>query len=151
MECDNRLAGLYMDRLMTEENIERARQCGLWDYEESKVDIRLLRMAEAFGVYMGYANDREYLSVGQEVIVRTADMAEGISPNWLSYSEAAGMIAYMMETYGKDMVFANSKDVNRLETVYGKSFAELYHEWGKWNIQKLEEAGIDVDTLAKLY
>ena len=34
MECDNRLAGLYMDRLMTEENIERARQRGLWDYEE---------------------------------------------------------------------------------------------------------------------
>jgi len=151
MECDNRLAGLYMDRLMTEENIERARQCGLWDYEESKVDIRLLRMAEAFGVYMGFANDREYLSVGQEVIVRTADMAEGISPNWLSYSEAAGMIAYLMETYGKDMVFANSKDVNRLETVYGKSFSELYNEWGKWNVQKLEEAGIDVDILAKLY
>lgn len=151
MECDNRLAGLYMDRIMTEENIGRARQAGLWDYEESKVDVRLLRMAEAFGVYMGYANDREYLSVGQKVIVRTADMAEGISPNWLSYSEAAGMIAYLMETYGKDMVFENSKDVNRLETVYGKSFSELYNEWAMWNIQKLEEAGIDVDTLAGLY
>lgn len=61
------------------------------------------------------------------------------------------MVAYLMETYGKDMVFENSKDVNRLETVYGKSFSELYNEWAMWNIQKLEEAGIDVDTLAGLY
>ena len=151
MECENRLADLYMESIMTAENIERAKQCCLWNYEESRVNIRLQRMAEAACMYLGYGNGLEYLSVGQEVIVRTADMAERIRPNWLSYGEAAGMTAYLIETYGREMVYANCNDINRLETVFGKSFLELYDEWGKWNIKKCEEAGIDPDILAEYF
>lgn len=145
MECDNQLAGLYMDRMMTEENRERARQCGVWEEEASGVNLRRLRMAEAACMYLGYGNDMEYLSVGQEVIVRTADMAECMRPDWLSYSEAAGMIAYLSETYGKNMVYDNCHGGNRLESVFGKTFSELYDEWGKWNIKMCEEAGIAMD------
>lgn len=145
MECDNQLAGLYMDRIMTEENRERARQCGVWEEEASGVNLRRLRMAEAACMYLGYGNDMEYLSVGQEVIVRTADMAECMKPDWLSYSEAAGMIAYLSETYGKDMVYDNCHGGNRLESVFGKTFSQLYDEWGKWNIKMCEEAGIAMD------
>lgn len=96
-------------------------------------------------MYLGYGNDTEYLSVGQEVIVRTADMAECMRPDWLSYSEAAGMIAYLSETYGKDMVYDNCHGGNRLESAFGKTFSELYDEWGKWNIKMCEEAGIAMD------
>lgn len=151
MRCDNRLAALYMGSIMTEENAERAKQCGMWDYKESRVDIRLVQMAEAACMYLGYGDGFEYLSVGQEVIERTADMTEYIRPNWLSYGEAAGMIAYLSETYGRDMVYENCHDINRLESVFGKKFSELYDEWGKWNLEKCEEAGIDMDIFAKYF
>lgn len=147
IECDNRLTALYMDSIMTEENSERAKQCGMWDYEKSGVDMRLANMAEAAYMYLGYGYDMEYLSVGQEVITRTADMAESIRPDWLTYSEAAGMIAYLGEVYGKNVVYENCRDINRLEYVLGKTFPELYDEWGKWNLEKCGEAGIDMDTL----
>lgn len=151
MECDNQLADLYMKSIMTEENSERAKQCRIWNYEESKVDIRLMQMAEAACMYLGYGNDLEYLSVGQEVLTRTADMTEHIRPNRLSYGEAAGMIAYLSDTYGRDLVYANCNDINRLEMVFGKTFPELYDEWGKWNIERCKEAGIDMDIFVQYY
>ena len=77
-------------------------------------------------------------------------MAETLKPTQLTYAEAAGMIAYLIETYGKDTVYANSRDTNGLETVYGKTFLELYDEWGEWNIRKCEEAGIDIEVLKNL-
>lgn len=149
MECDNQLARMYMDSIMTEENSERAKQGGMWDYEKSGVDMRLAYMAEAAYMYLGYGYDMEYLSVGQEVIARTAETAACMRPDWLSYSEAAGMIAYLSEVYGKNMVYENCRDINRLEYVLGKTFPELYNEWGKWNLEKCEKADINVDTLAE--
>ena len=150
MECDNRLMDLYWNDVLTEEDEALWQQYQMWDDEYDTVNDKLREMLEGVEMYLGYTPEREYLSTDQTVLTRSAEMAETLKPNQLTYAEAAGMIAYLIETYGKDTVYANCRDTNGLEAVYGKTFLELYNEWGEWNIRKCEEAGIDIEVLKNL-
>lgn len=148
-ECENRLADLFWKKVTTEEEAKRLKQFHMWDDGKETVNARLQQMCEAACMYLGYGDGWEYLSIGQELLTSSADRAESIRPGQLSYSEAAGMMAYLMEEYGRDMVYANCHDSNRIHTAFDKPFPELYDAWGKWNIRQCEEAGIDMEALGK--
>lgn len=61
----------------------------------------------------------------------------------LPYEEASGMIAYLMETYGRDTVFGNwNLDPDRMDTVFGKTYSEIYREWAAWNEEQCKLLGI---------
>lgn len=147
MECDNRLMDLYWNDVLTEEDKAVWQQYQMWDDEYDTVNDKLREMLEGAEMYLGYTPEREYLSTAQTVLTRSPEMAETLKPNQLTYAETAGMIAYLIETYGADTVYANCKDTSELESVYGKTFRELYEEWGMWNIRKCAEAGVDIEIL----
>ena len=47
------------------------------------------------------------------------------------------------EKYGKDIVFGNwDLDPDNLDTVYGKTFSELYRDWAAWNEEQCRLLGI---------
>lgn len=86
---------------------------------------------------------QRYYAVMNETVVRTEEMDADLQPGKLSLPEASGMIAYLVETCGRDTVFANwNVDPNAMETVFGKTFPELYREWAEWNAEKCGEMGI---------
>ena len=78
-----------------------------------------------------------------EMIVRTDEMDKNLKPEELSLIEASGMIAYLVDVYGKDMVFSNwNIDPEAMETVFGKTFSELYREWTEWTAEQCRIMGI---------
>ena len=78
-----------------------------------------------------------------ETIVRTDEMDKNLKPEELSLCEASGMIAYLVDVYGKDTVFSHwNIDPNAMETVFGKPFLELYREWTEWNAEQCSLMGI---------
>ena len=84
-----------------------------------------------------------YYAVKNEMIVRTEEMDKNLKPEELSLCEAAGMIAYLVDVYGKDMVFSSwSIDPDAMEAVFGKPFSELYREWTEWNAEQCRTMGI---------
>ena len=53
------------------------------------------------------------------------------------------MVAYLVETYGKDTVFRNwNLDPDLMDTVFGKTFPELYRDWSVWNEEQCRLLGI---------
>ena len=86
---------------------------------------------------------QRYYAVMNETIVRTDEMDQNLIPGELSLCEASGMIAYLVDVYGKDMVFNNwSTGRDAMETVFGKPFSELCREWTDWNAEQCRITGI---------
>ena len=114
-----------------------------WDEAENCIDPRKL----AFGLGALASNGGlvgiPYYAVKNEVIVRTDEMDQNLKPEELSLCEAAGMIAYLVDEYGKDIVFGNwDLDPDSMDTVYGKTFSELYRDWAVWNEEQCKLLGI---------
>ena len=116
-----------------------------WDASENSIDPRKLDIGLGALAAGGALIGRSYYAVMNDMIVRTEQMEADLKPNQLSLCEASGMIAYLTETYGRDTVFKNwDLDPDRMETVYGKSFSELYRDWAAWNRIQCESLGIKV-------
>jgi len=86
-----------------------------------------------------------FYSVTAETIVKSERMLQ--EPEWfeLSYYEACGMVAYLVETYGKDLVFTHwniRPTPSRMEQAFGKTFVTLYHEWVDWDNAQLKMLGM---------
>ena len=80
-----------------------------------------------------------------EMLVRTDEMDQNLKPEELSLFEASGMIAYLVDEYGKDTVFGNwDLDPYSMDTVYGKGFSELYRDWAAWSEAQCRRLGIMV-------
>ncbi|MBR0134933.1 MAG: hypothetical protein IJM18_01915 [Clostridia bacterium] len=114
-----------------------------WDEAENCIDpVRLYFGLGAIAAGGGLIGVR-YYAVMNETTVRTEAMQKDLQPQELSLCEAAGMIAYLVETYGRDTVFKNwNADPNAMETVYNKPFSELYRKWAEWNAAQCETMGI---------
>ena len=114
-----------------------------WDETENCIDPRKLDFGLGAIASNGGLVGVSYYAVMNEMIVRTAEMQEDLQPQELSLCEASGMIAYLVDTYGKDTVFTNwSIDPDAMEEVYGKPFPELYREWAEWNAEQCRIMGI---------
>lgn len=117
-----------------------------WDAEENCFDPKLVYIGLGAIVSRGYTDGIEYFCVGNEWIVRRAGVEQDPIPDELTFYEAAGMLAYLTETYGKDTVFGNwNLDPAHADTVYGKSFAELYRDWAAWNEALCQKYGFTLD------
>ncbi len=115
----------------------------LWDKADNCLDPRLYSLAQAAYITRGYMIGQTYLAAKNEQIERTAEIQNDPQPDDLAYEEASGMVAYLVETYGKDTVFGNwNLDPDRMDTVFGKTFPELYREWSAWNEEQCRLLGI---------
>ena len=114
-----------------------------WDQEDDCLDPRLVYLGFAALAVRGYGIGEKYFAIINDWIVRTEQIQENPMPDELYFYEAAGMVAYLVETYGRDTVFGNwDLDPDRMETVYGKTFPELYHDWTIWNDEQCAKSGI---------
>ena len=144
--CRNRTADMYYtwgreDQLSEIE--AEAKQYGFWDYEEERADTRKLTFLYAQMVLNGDIVGHEYFCIGQKTIVRTQEIQDDPARQDLMYSEAACMMAYLVEAYGRDLVFSNwNSSVMQMEDAFGKTFSELYHEFAEWNAEQCVQMGL---------
>lgn len=114
-----------------------------WDKAENCIDPRKLAIGLGALAAKGGLVGQRYYAVMNEMIVRTEEMDQNLKPDELSLCEASGMIAYLVEEYGKDTVFGNwSVDPDNMATIYGKDFSELYRDWAAWNEEQCKLLGI---------
>lgn len=114
-----------------------------WDQEDNCLNPRLTYLGFAALVIRGYGIGEKYFAVKNEWIDRTEQIQENPKPDDLYFYEAAGMVDYLVETYGRDTVLGNwNLDPDRMDTVYGKTFPELYHDWTVWNEEQCRLSGI---------
>ena len=114
-----------------------------WDKAENCIDPRKLDIGLGVLAANGGLVGQRYYAVMNEMIVRTEEMDQNLKPDELSLCEASGMIAYLVDEYGKDTVFGNwNVDPDDMATVYGKDFSELYHDWAAWNEEQCKLLGI---------
>ena len=142
--CKNRLSrsvNLGLDlSVLPPEMLETA-----WDKAENCLDPRLVWIGYALICIRGYAVGQSYFAVKNETIMRTEELQNDPVPDDLTFYEASGIIAYLVETYGKDTVFGNwDLDPDHMETVYGKTFLELYQDWAVWNEEQCSLSGITI-------
>ena len=114
-----------------------------WNEEENCIDpLKLSYGLGAIAANGGLAGV-SYYAVMNETIVRTDEMEKNLKPSELSMFEASGMIAYLVDTYGRDTIFANwNIDPNAMETAFGKPFSELYRDWAAWNAEQCRIMGM---------
>ena len=148
--CKNRLArSVNMGRDVSR-YLPEMREA-IWDEEENCVDPRLLYMVNGIFCTRGYIIGEKYFDVRNQWMTRTKDLQGRLTPDMISYEEAAGIMAYLVDTYGKETVFGNwTADPKHLETVFGKTFKELYSEWAAWNEEQCLQAGIVIPDLFAL-
>ena len=114
-----------------------------WDEAENCIDPRKLDIGLGVLAANGGLVGQRYYAAMNEMIVRTEEMDQNLKPDELSLCEASGMIAYLVDEYGKDTVFGNwNVDPDDMATVYGKDFSELYRDWAAWNEEQCKLLGI---------
>ena len=114
-----------------------------WDEAENCIDPRKLDIGLGVLAAKGGLVGQRYYAAMNEMIVRTEEMDQNLKPDELSLCEASGMIAYLVDEYGKDTVFGNwNVDPDDMATVYGKDFSELYRDWAAWNEEQCKLLGI---------
>ena len=114
-----------------------------WDEAENCIDPRKLYFGLGSLAADGGLVGQRYYAVMHEMIVRTEEMDQNLKPEELSLFEASGMIAYLVDEYGKDTVFGNwNLDPDSMDTVYGKTFSEVYRDWAVWNEEQCRLLGI---------
>ena len=145
--CKNRLArSVNMGRDFTLDPPEMRE--AIWDEEENCVDPRLLYMVNGIFCTRGYIIGEKYFDVRNQWMTRTEDLQGRLTQDMISYYEAAGIMAYLVDTYGRETVFGSwTADPKHLETVFGKTFRELYSEWAAWNEEQCLQAGIVIPDL----
>ena len=115
----------------------------VWDQEDDCLNPRLVYLGFAALANRGYGIGMHYFAVKNEWIDRTKQIQEDPRPDDLFFYEAAGMMAYLVETYGRDTVFGNwDLDPDGMDMVYGKTFSELYRDWAVWNEEQCRLSGI---------
>lgn len=80
-----------------------------------------------------------YLCISQFVRERPKEL----TADALSYAEAASIMHYLVEKYGRTDAYLNSTGIRELEEFLGMSFQELYAEWQEWNTERCRERGFD--------
>ena len=78
-----------------------------------------------------------------EMTLQTEQVQQNPTVDRVSHYEAACILAYLIDTYGKDTVIRNlGTNPAKIESVYGEPFSEIYRKWTVWNEQKCEELGL---------
>lgn len=128
---------------LSEEETSFYRKKGAWDDEADCLDERILYYALAQLCIRGDAMGMPYYAVCNEMIDRTEKIQQDPKPYQLSFYEAASMIAWLVEQYGEETVFACwNLDAEKTEEYFGEPFSMLYAGWAEWNTRKCDELGL---------
>lgn len=144
LNCENRLRQMYFDEIMIDEvygveNYAFAKEIGALNYDTYQLDKRVYYYYLADCYYKLEPLAEEYKSISMGVVPKPSKMSFGA----LSYPEAGSMTQYLIEQYGLDMVIENCTEIIKIQEMTGKTFLELYEEWGKWNEQRYQELKIE--------
>ncbi|MGX8692394.1 MAG: hypothetical protein ACSW8E_01385 [Clostridia bacterium] len=144
--CKNRMArSVNFGR--SEQELAIFKAGGAWDESENCLDLPKYFYGTAQVYAMGGMNGMEYYSVSDIMELRTEPLASPLI--WhVSHAESACILAYLIETYGRDTVLQNlSTPPEDFEAVYGLPFTEAYQKWMAWNTQKCAELGLNFDNI----
>ena len=143
--CRNRTADLFYSGMNpnAQDAETQAKQLGVWNEEENRVDHKKVEFMYAQSFANGDMVGFSYFTVGQKTVVRTQEFRDDPQRLDLMYCEASCLLAYLIETYGRDMVYGNwSTSLSEMEEAFGKPFSELYHDWAAWNTEQCALMGI---------
>lgn len=144
--CENRMArSVNFGR--SEQELAIFKAGGAWDESGDCLDLPKYFYGTAQVYTMGAMNGMDYFSVSNIMEPRTEPLASPLI--WhVSHAEAACIMAYLAETYGRDTVLQNlSSAPEDFEAVYGLPFPEVYQKWMVWNTQKCAELGLNFDKV----
>ncbi len=140
--CKNRMRRDF-SRSLGEEEKNYFRMRGTWDTEEDCLNLPLFEQDVAGGYAHGIALGTEYLTTMDVPEIRTPEIQQNPTPENISHEEAAGILAYLVETYSREKVFSHlDMDPAEMEQVYGKSFSGIYKDWMEWNAKSFGESGV---------
>lgn len=137
LECENNLNKMQWENL-NEEEYAHCKENGLLDLDSNQLNLKSYLYYSAASFYNWDGEDLYYSIAGGYTI-----KPEIMTMSALPYEAAASMSKYLMEQYGMEQTFAYCTDVAKLQQLTGKSFEELYEDWGKWNEQKYQEMKIE--------
>ena len=142
--CKNRMAR-SVNCAIPEENLEFFRSKGAWDESEDCLDPMKYYYGTAAQYSLGGMIGYEYFSVKDitEMYTEEAHRHPGV---WtVSHFEAASIMAWLVESFGRDTVLENlSTAPEDFEIVYGLPFSEAYRQWAIWNMDQCAELGLSV-------
>lgn len=116
---------------------------GAWDDEEDCIDPKLFYFGTAQVIAHGQLVGMEYFSVSDVTITRTAQIQQKPNADNVSHIEAACIIAYLVDTYSKDLIFRNwNTKPEEMEKTIGQSFDETYENWVIWNTRQYQKLGL---------
>ena len=144
LACENRMARTVNYGVSGEE-LQFYLDRGAVDPDTGQFDIRRYTCGTAEIMNSDAMLGQTYLSVAGTISVISEQRREFRMITDLSYYEAASMMEYLIENFGRDTVFSHwNIDGRDMKDVYGKSFTELYDDWRAWNLARCNEYGLDL-------
>lgn len=133
--CENNLLQMYLKDVFSEDDWAFAKEINVYDSETDSVDAKRHLYYRATWLYKGMM-DGEYTSIS----LKNVEKSEEMHLNQLTYEAGASMTEYLIEQYGMDAVFNSCLSEEAIEKLCGKSFSEIYEDWGAWNEERYLES-----------
>ncbi len=142
--CKNRMAR-SVNCARSEEELALFKAKGAWDESEDCLDPQKFYYGSAAQFSLGGMIGYPYFSTKDVYETYTEEAHQNPDVWTVSHFEAASIMAWLVETYGRDTVLQNlSTAPEDFEAVYGLPFSEAYQQWSVWNMEKCAELGLSV-------
>ena len=139
--CRNNMA--RSDNYGMAEEIKEIFAANGWVDEEGYPDFRVYYHGWAWLMEQPFNIGEHYMAVCNSVMTMTETQQEHPMINSITYKEAGCFTDFLVERFGKDLVFTHlNVDGKGFQEAYGKSFEELFTEWKQENTKLCEEWGI---------
>ncbi len=146
ISCQNRM-GRAVNFGMSDEEWAFAEQRGLLD-ADGTLNPKMYYCFMAAFMRSGAALGAKYSAVSETLITLSERLVEHPMPTTISYYEAGSFFTWLVERYGKELVFANMTiGQEGFADVFGKDFEPLFFEWAADNDAWCIENGIVLGPL----
>lgn len=144
--CKNRMAR-SVNCAQPEERLTFYKSKGAWDESEDCLDPKKYYFGTAAQFPLGGMIGYPYFSAKDIYETYTEEVHQNPDVWTVSHFEAATIMAWLVETYGRDAVLQNlSTAPEDFEAVYGLPFSEAYQKWFVWNMEKCAELGLSFES-----
>ncbi len=142
--CENHLQKMYYEDALAdeeygEESYAFVKEIGALEPDTNEVNGEIYYYYDAKRHYELEPQTHEYYAILWKMTSKPNTMSLGA----LSYPEAGSLSKYLIEQYGLDEVLTHCTSAAEIEELTGKTFLELYEEWGAWNEQRYQELKIE--------
>ena len=144
--CKNRMAR-NVNCARPEEDLAFFKSKGAWDENEECLDPQKFYFGTAAQYPLGNMIGYQYFSMKDIYETYTEEVYQNPDIWNVSHFEAASIMAWLIENYGRDTVLQNLNTApEEFEAVYGLPFSEAYQKWRVWNMEKCTELGLSVGS-----